>query len=116
MQSVASRGVAAARPRRPKPRRRFPAEVLTDPEVRALLDASGGPYHPVALRNRALIALKYRAGHCVSEALDLFPNQVDAAKGIVRPRQHPATKASTKESKSTPVTNPSWSMSAARAP
>jgi len=56
MQAVASRDVAAPRPRRPKPRRRFPAEVLTDPEVRALLDACGA-YHWVALRNRALIAL-----------------------------------------------------------
>ena len=87
MQPIASRDVAAAtprRPRRPKPRRRFPAEVLTDPEVRALLDACGGPYHPVALRNRALIALMYRAGLRVSEALALSPKDVDLDTGTVR--------------------------------
>ena len=84
MQPVANRDVATARPRRPKPRRRFPAEVLTDPEVRALLDACGGPYHPVALRNRALIALMYRAGLRVSEALGLSPKDVDLETGTVR--------------------------------
>ena len=84
MQLVASRDVATVRRRRPKPRRRFPAEVLTDPEVRALLDACGGPYHPVALRNRALIALMYRAGLRVSEALALSPKDVDLATGVVR--------------------------------
>ena len=84
MQPVANRDVATARPRRPKPRRRFPAEVLTDPEVRALLDACGGPYHPVALRNRALIALMYRAGLRVSEALALSPKDVDLDTGTVR--------------------------------
>jgi hypothetical protein len=61
----------AARPqRRPKPKRRLPPEVLTDEEVRALLDACGR-YTPVALRNRALITLMYRAGLRVSEALAL---------------------------------------------
>jgi site-specific recombinase XerD len=73
MQPLASRDIAAETPkraRRPKPRRRFPAEVLTDPEVRALLDACGA-YHPVGLRNRALIALMYRAGLRVSEVVSL---------------------------------------------
>lgn len=74
----------AARPqRRPKPKRRLPPEVLTDEEVRALLDACGR-YTPVALRNRALITLMYRAGLRVSEALALQPKDVDLANGIVR--------------------------------
>jgi len=83
MQAVAREDVAAARPRRPKPRRRFPPEVLTDAEVRALLDACGR-YHPIALRNRALIALMYRAGLRVSEALALQPKDVDLAAGTLR--------------------------------
>ncbi len=83
MQAVARQGVAASRPRRAKPRRRFPPEVLTDQEVRALLDACGR-YHPVALRNRALIALMYRAGLRVSEALALEPKDVDLAAGTLR--------------------------------
>ena len=57
-----------------KPKRRFPPEVLTDAEVRALLDAS-----PVAsttgIRNRALIAILHRAGLRISEALDLYPSR-----------------------------------------
>jgi integrase len=74
----------AARPqRRPKPKRRLPPEVLTDEEVRALLDACGR-YTPVALRNRALITLMYRAGLRVSEALALAPKDVDLENGIVR--------------------------------
>ncbi|QYK49090.1 MAG: tyrosine-type recombinase/integrase [Phycisphaeraceae bacterium] len=74
----------AARPqRRPKPKRRLPPEVLTDDEVRALLDACGR-YTPVALRNRALITLMYRAGLRVSEALALHPKDVDLESGIVR--------------------------------
>jgi integrase len=86
MQAVASQDVptaAPSRPRRPKPRRRFPPEVLTDLEVRALLDACGR-YHPIALRNRALIVLMYRAGLRVSEALALQPKDVDLAAGTLR--------------------------------
>jgi integrase len=74
----------AARPqRRPKPKRRLPPEVLTDEEVRALLDACGR-YTAVALRNRALITLMYRAGLRVSEALALQPKDVDLANGTIR--------------------------------
>jgi len=86
MQAVVSQDVPAAapaRPRRPKPRRRWPPEVLSDPEVRALLDACGR-FHPIALRNRALIALMYRAGLRVSEALALRPKDVDLAEGTLR--------------------------------
>ena len=74
---------AARSQRRPKPKRRLPPEVLTDEEVRALLDACGR-YTPVARRNRALITLMYRAGLRVSEALALQPKDVDLANGIVR--------------------------------
>lgn len=81
---MAASAARAARPqRRPKPKRRLPPEVLTDDEVRSLLDACGR-YTPVALRNRALITLMYRAGLRVSEALALQPKDVDLENGIVR--------------------------------
>lgn len=63
--------------------RRFPPEVLSDAEVRDLLDACGDD-SPTALRNRALIALLYRGGLRVSEALALYPKDLDAASGAVR--------------------------------
>jgi len=63
--------------------RRFPPEVLTDAEVRALLDACGDGL-PSCARNRALIAVLYRGGLRVSEALALYPKDLDAASGAVR--------------------------------
>ncbi len=81
--TAAVAATAAGPTRRPKPKRRLPPEVLTDEEVRALLDACGR-YNPVALRNRALITLMYRAGLRVSEALALQPKDVDLENGIVR--------------------------------
>ena len=41
---------------RPKPKRRFPPEVLTDAEVRALIDACSST-SATGLRNRALLAI-----------------------------------------------------------
>ncbi|MCC6428631.1 MAG: tyrosine-type recombinase/integrase [Phycisphaerales bacterium] len=78
--------VAPQRPtRRPKPRTRRPPEVLTDAEVRALLDACGR-YSASALRHRAMLALLYRAGLRISEALSLRPHDVDLEAGTVRVR------------------------------
>jgi site-specific recombinase XerD len=56
--------------------------VLTDAEVRALMAACPGT--PVGLRNRALIAVMYRAGLRIREALELRPKDIDAAGGAVR--------------------------------
>jgi integrase/recombinase XerD len=57
--------------------------VLTDPEVRALMDACGtGP--PSCDRNRALIAVLYRGGLRIAEALALHPKDLDATTGAVR--------------------------------
>ncbi|MFN0131463.1 MAG: tyrosine-type recombinase/integrase [Phycisphaerales bacterium] len=67
---------------RRKPRRRLPPEVLTDAEVRALMNACGGS--ATGLRNRALIALLYRAGLRIREALELRPKDLDLAAGAVR--------------------------------
>ena len=74
---------ANVRPRRPKPKRRLPPEVLTDDEVRALM-AACSPKAPTGLRNRALIVVMYRSGLRVSEALSLRPKDVDYATGAVR--------------------------------
>ena len=62
--------------------RSFPAEVLTPAEVRALMDACREG--ALGDRNRALIALMYRAGLRVSEALALRPVDVDARAGTIR--------------------------------
>lgn len=78
----AGRAVAAVGGRRRKPRRRRPPEVLTAGEVGRLLAACPPSAH--GLRNRALIALMYRSGLRVSEALALCPKDVDAHAGTVR--------------------------------
>jgi site-specific recombinase XerD len=72
-----------ARPRRRKPRRRFPAEVLTRDEAAALMAACDGSTL-VGLRNRALIAVMYRAGLRIAEALSIRPTDVDHAACSIR--------------------------------
>ena len=72
-----------ARPRPRKPRRHFPPEVLSDEEVGRLLRACSHRA-PSGLRNRALIAVLYRAGLRINEALDLYPKDVDIASGSIR--------------------------------
>jgi site-specific recombinase XerD len=66
-----------------KPKRRFPPEVLTDAEVRALMAACSSA-SATGIRNRALIALLYRSGLRLSEALDLYPKDVDFDRGAIR--------------------------------
>ena len=68
---------------RTRPRRRLPAEVLTDEEVRALM-AVCDPDTVIGLRHRALLAILYRAGLRISEALQLRPKDVDAGSGTIR--------------------------------
>lgn len=69
-------------PRDNQTTRRLPPEILTADEVRRLMNAArqGGFY---AARHKALIAVMYRAGLRVSEALALHPKDVDAAQGTV---------------------------------
>lgn len=75
---------SATRPqRRPRPARRFPPEVLTDAEVSALMAACGDD-GPTSARNRALIAILYRAGLRISEALALYPKDIDLEAGSIR--------------------------------
>src|SRR5664279_3617008 len=62
--------------------RKFPAEVLTEAEVASLLRACSSKA-PTGIRNRALIAALYRGGLRISEALALFPKDVDATAGTI---------------------------------
>ena len=66
-----------------QPRRRFPPEILTDAEVCRLLDACDD-LQPTGIRNRALIAILYRGGLRINEALDLFPKDIDHEAGSIR--------------------------------
>lgn len=54
--------------------RRYPVEVLTPDEVRAILDVVPGG--PTGVRNRALIVVLWRAGLRIAEALALLPKDV----------------------------------------
>jgi len=63
--------------------RKLPPELLTPDDVRALL-AACSPTAPTGIRNRALVAVLYRAGLRLDEALMLVPGDVDAAAGILR--------------------------------
>jgi site-specific recombinase XerD len=67
---------------RPKPKRRFPPEVLKPEEVKRLLDACGDS--PTGVRNRALLAVLYRSGLRINEALTLLPKDLDPAQGAIR--------------------------------
>jgi site-specific recombinase XerD len=60
----------------------YPPETLTAAEVEALLDLGGAG--PLATRNRALIALLWRSGLRISEALSLKPSDVRAGQIHVR--------------------------------
>jgi site-specific recombinase XerD len=60
----------------------MPPEVLQNEEVRALLAACGGT--PMGLRHQALIALLYRAGLRIGEALELHPRDLNLATGEIR--------------------------------
>ena len=65
-----------------RPKRRFPPEVLSNEEVLALLGAC--PDSHTGVRNRALLALLYRGGLRLGEALKLRPKDLDLAEGVVR--------------------------------
>jgi integrase/recombinase XerD len=70
-------------PRRRKPTRRFPAEPLGLSDVEALR-AACSRRAPTGIRNRALLAVLFRSGLRISEALALFPKDIDATGGSLR--------------------------------
>jgi site-specific recombinase XerD len=61
---------------------RYPPEILSEDEVGALLGACGNG--PRGTRSRALIAVLYRGGLRINEALALYPKDVDLVTGAVR--------------------------------
>jgi site-specific recombinase XerD len=75
------RPVTVPRPR--KPTRRFPAEPLGLADVEALR-AACSRRAPTGIRNRALIAVLFRSGLRISEALALLPKDLDSAGGSLR--------------------------------
>ena len=82
-------GRRPTRPHSPSSRRRpanagqrYPAEILTPDEVRALIKACSNRA-PTGIRNRALLVLLYRGGLRIAEALRLHPKDLDRAAGTV---------------------------------
>jgi site-specific recombinase XerD len=63
--------------------RKRPIEILTRAEVWALIKVCSSRY-PTGIRNRALIAVLYRAGLRLAEALDLRPKDLDREQGTIR--------------------------------
>lgn len=70
-------------PVKAKKPRKLPAEILSRDEVRDLL-AACSRRAPSGIRNRALIALIYRSGLRIGEALALKPSHINAEAGTVR--------------------------------
>lgn len=68
--------------RKPNPKQRFPAEVLTPEEVQRLLDAC--PNTHAGIRNRSMLAVLYRAGLRINEALSLHLKDFDPIAGSIR--------------------------------
>lgn len=63
--------------------RKFPSEILTATEARALLYAPSSRA-PTGLRNRAVIAVLYGAGLRLAEAIALKPTDVNLEAGEIR--------------------------------
>jgi integrase/recombinase XerD len=70
----------------PNKGKQYPAEPLTPEEARALIAPVRGS-GPLAVRNRALIAVIWRSGLRVSEALSLYPRDIDEREGTIRVRR-----------------------------
>ncbi len=75
-------------------RRRRPPEVLTEPEAIALLKACS-TRAPTGIRNRALIAVLWRSGLRISEALALELRDLDLEAGTLRVRHGKGDKSRT---------------------
>ena len=61
---------------------KLPVEILTPEEVKALIRTCSSRA-PTGIRNRALLTLLYRGGLRLSEALALYPKDVDPDHGTV---------------------------------
>jgi integrase len=76
----------------PNKGKRYPAEPLSPDEARALIAVVTGR-GPLAVRNRALVAVLWRSGLRVSEALALRPSDVDERAGTLNVRHGKGRKA-----------------------
>ncbi|MHB1567822.1 MAG: tyrosine-type recombinase/integrase [Solirubrobacteraceae bacterium] len=74
--------------------RRRPPEVLSEAEAVALIRACS-PRAPTGIRNRALIAVLWRSGLRISEALALELRDVDLEAGTIRVRHGKGDKSRT---------------------
>jgi len=74
--------------------RRRPPEVLSEAEAIALIRACS-PRAPTGIRNRALIAVLWRSGLRISEALALELRDVDLEAGTIRVRHGKGDKSRT---------------------
>ncbi len=69
--------------RKPRRHKHLPPEVLTDDEITKLMRACSHRA-PTGIRNRALIALLYRSGLRINEALSLYAKDLELNNGIIR--------------------------------
>ena len=63
--------------------KKLPAEPLTEAEARSLINACS-PRAATGIRNRALLAVLYRSGLRISEALSLYPKDLDVSRSTLR--------------------------------
>jgi integrase/recombinase XerD len=77
-----------------RPARRRPPEVLTEAEAVALIKACSNRA-PTGIRNRALIAVLWRSGLRISEALALELRDIDLETGTIRIRHGKGDKSRT---------------------
>jgi site-specific recombinase XerD len=81
----AERDMQSGNGRSTSPRRgqRYPAEILSEDEVRGLVRACSRRA-PTGVRSAALLGVLYRAGLRISEALGLRPKDLDQRAGTLR--------------------------------
>src|SRR5437763_15758339 len=72
--------------------RKRPPTVLQDEQIKALIGACSNRA-PTGLRNRALIAVLWRCGLRIAEALALTPADIDLAGGVLSVRHGKGDKA-----------------------
>ncbi len=66
----------------PNKSKRYPAEILTPEEVKALIRGCSARA-PTGIRNRAALTVLYRGGLRIGELLALYPKDVDVESGTV---------------------------------
>jgi integrase/recombinase XerD len=70
----------------PRPEKRLPRVILTEDEVRRILDAAVSAQTPLELRDRAILETFYATGIRVSELAQLAPSSVDTREKLLTVR------------------------------